>query len=148
MRHRVRNIFQRLFADEFECGGYFRTYAVVDAAGDVDPARYRQRFESRRDIDPVTVNRAVAFLEDVAEIDPDAKFHRVVGCTRGIALREACLDFDRGGDRAADAGEHGEDRVSGHIDDPAAVLRYRIAEHRAVLVERCDGAPLVDAHEA
>ena len=58
-------------------------------------ARLGQAFEPRGDIDAVAHQIAVALLDDVAEMNADAKLDAALGRHAGIALDHPVLHFDR-----------------------------------------------------
>ena len=78
-------------------------------------------FETRGDIDAVAHEVAVRLLDDVAEMDADAKLDAAVGGHAGIALDEAVLHFDSAADRVDHAAELDENPVARALDHPAVV---------------------------
>ena len=55
---------------------------------------FRERFETRRDIDSVAIDGAIALDDDVAQIDADTEPHpAVVGLVR-VAVGEFVLDIE------------------------------------------------------
>ena len=75
--------------------------------------------QSRGDIDAVAHQVAVAFLDDVADVNADAEFDSPVLRHAGVALDEAVLDFDRAADRVHDAAKLDDTAVAGAFDDAA-----------------------------
>ena len=60
-------------------------------------------FQPRGDIDAVAHQVAVALLDDVAEMNADAKLDAPVGRHAGVALDHRVLHFDRAAHRVDDA---------------------------------------------
>ena len=87
-----------------------------------DCARLRNALKPRGDIDAVAHQVAVALLDDVADVNPDAEFDSPVLRHAGVALDEAVLHFDRAANRVHDAAELDNRAVAGALDD-AAVMR-------------------------
>ena len=85
----------------------------ADRAGLGDP------FEPRGDIDPVAHQIAVAFLDDVAEMDADAELDAALGRQPGVALDHAVLNFDRAAHGVDHAVELDQRAVAGALDDAA-----------------------------
>jgi hypothetical protein len=77
------------------------------------------RCEPRGDIDAIGREVAVALLDDVANVNPDAEFDSTVLRPAGVALDEAVLDLDRAADRIHDAAKLDDRSVAGPLDDTA-----------------------------
>jgi len=88
---------------------------------DADPAGFRQRFEARRDVDPVAVNVA-PILYDVAEIDSHPEFDAAFGQHNDVSHGHLALHLNRATHRVDDAAKLDQQAVSGGFYDPAAVL--------------------------
>ena len=60
-----------------------------------DRARRANAFGARGDIDAVAHQVAVALLDDIAQMNADAKFNPPVLIHAGVSLGHAVLNFDR-----------------------------------------------------
>ena len=89
----------------------------VGVFGQADRAGLRNALEPRGDIDAVAHEIAVALLDDVADMDPDAEFDAPVLRQSGVALDEAVLDLDRAADRVYDAAKLDDASIAGALDD-------------------------------
>ena len=77
----------------------------IGVLGQTDRARLGDALQSRGDVDAVAHQVAVALLDDVAEVNADAKLDAPVRRHAGVALDHAVLHFDRaahGVDHAAE----------------------------------------------
>ncbi len=86
---------------------------------DENAARLANPFNTRRDIDAVAHQVAVAFLDHVAKVDANPEFDAPVGRQAGVALLHAVLHFDcaaRGVDNAAELDKRAVGRA---LDDPS-----------------------------
>ena len=83
--------------------------------------RLRNALEPRGDIDPVAHEVAVALLDDVADVNPDAEFNAPVLRHAGVALDEAVLDLNRAADRVHDAAKLDDASVAGAFHDAAVM---------------------------
>jgi hypothetical protein len=83
-----------------------------------DRARLANAFEPRGDVDAVAHQVPVAFLDDVAQMDADAKLDAPFGRQARIALDQPLLHFDRAAHRVDHAAEFDEAAVAGALDDP------------------------------
>ena len=102
----------------------------------------------RGDIDAVAHQIAVALLDDVADMNPDAEFDSAVLRHAGVALDEAVLNFDRAADRVHDAAKLDDAAVAGAFDDAAVMSGDgRIDEIAAEPPEARKGPILVGASE-
>ena len=94
-------------------------HLTIGVLGETDRAGLRDAFEPRGDIDAVAHQVAVALLDDVAEMNADAKFDALVGRDARVALDHGVLHFDRAAHRVDDAAELDEAAVAGALDDAA-----------------------------
>ena len=97
---------------------------VVDqnpTPGDVYYAGRCHTFESRRDVDAVTHQVAVAFLDHVAEMDADTKLDPALRGQAGIALDHCSLDLDSAPHRVDDASELDERAITGTLHHTSSV---------------------------
>jgi|SRR6516162_1913879 hypothetical protein len=110
-----------------------------------NPARLGQRFEPGREVDAVAEDVAI-LDDDVTDIDAHAKFNAAPcrGC--GVAGDHLPLHLDRTAHRVDDAGELGEEAVTGSLDDAAPMLGdFWIGEFPANRAQRRERAFLVRA---
>ena len=84
-------------------------------------ARLRNALKPRGDIDAVAHQVAVALLDDVADVNPDAEFDSAVLRHAGVALDHRVLQLDRASDRIDDAAEFNDAPVTGALDDAAVM---------------------------
>ena len=94
----------------------------IGVLGQTDRARRGDALQSRGDVDAVAHQIAVALLDDVAEMNADAKDDAAVLGHAGVALDHAVLDFDRAAHGVDDAAELDEAAVAGALDD-ASMMR-------------------------
>ena len=94
----------------------------VGVLGKTDRARFGDALQSRRDVDAVAHQVAVALLDDVAEVNADPKDDAAVLGHAGVALDHGVLHFDRAAHGVDDAAELDNRAVAGALDD-AAVMR-------------------------
>ena len=78
---------------------------AVGVLGEADRAGRGDAFQSRRDIDAVAHQIAVGLLDDVAEMNADAKLDPAFRRHAGVALDQAVLHLDRAAHRVDDAAE-------------------------------------------
>ncbi len=117
-------------------------------ARDRDTAGIGQALQPRRDIDAVAIHRAVGLLDDVAQVNTDAKTHLAL-CWQLIGHRiDGGLDGQRGSHRTGGHFENGQHRVAGHVDDAALAGLHLGPQHRARRVERLHRGAFVDRHQA
>ena len=77
----------------------------VGVLGEADRAGLGDAFQARGDIDAVAHQVAVALLDDVAEMNADAKLDAAIRRHAGVALDHAVLHFDRAAHRVDHAAE-------------------------------------------
>ena len=80
-------------------------------------ARLRNALKPRGDIVAVAHQVAVALLNDVADVNPDAEFDSPVLRHARVALEEAVLDLDRAANRVDHAAKLDEASVASALDD-------------------------------
>ena len=111
-------------------------------------ARLRNALKPRGDIDAVAHQVAVALLDDVADVNPDAEFDSAVLRHAGVALDEAVLNLDRAADRVHDAAKLDDASIAGAFDDTAVMSGDgRIDEVAAEPPQARKGPILVGAGE-
>ena len=107
-------------------------------------ARLRNALKPRGDIDAVAHQVAVALLNDVANVNPDAEFDSPVLRHARVTLEEAVLDLDRAADRVHDAAKLDDASVAGAFHDTAAMSGdSRVDEVAAQTPQTREGAILV-----
>ena len=94
---------------------------AVGVLRETDRAGLGDALEPRGDVDAVAHQVAVAFLDDVAEMNADAELDAAFGRQAGVALDEAGLHLDRAAHRVDHAAELDDGAVAGALDDAAAM---------------------------
>ena len=84
-------------------------------------ARLRDALKPRGDIDAVADQVAVALLDDVADVNPDAELDPPVIRHAGVALDEAVLHLDRAANRVHDAAKLDNASIAGAFHDTAVI---------------------------
>ena len=90
-----------------------RLHLPISVVGKTDPARLGDAFQSRRDIDAVAHQIAVALLDHVAEMNADPELDAAIRRQAGVALDHAVLDLD--------GAAHGVDDATELNDAPSPV---------------------------
>ena len=90
---------------------------TVGVLGKTNRARFGDPFQSCGDVDPIAHQIAVAFFDDVAQMDADPEFYAALGRQAGVALDQAVLHFDGAAHRVDHAAEFDEAAVAGALDD-------------------------------
>src|SRR4051812_4748192 len=146
--HRTRNILDVVLAGILEGGLDSIAYGCVHGVGQGDPARLCQPFQSRGDVDAVAVHGAVRFFDHIAKVHADPKTHAPLLGHRLRAGAQFLLNCQRPSHGARGRIEHGQYRVTGHVDD-AALVRFNLStEYRTGSVERRDRRTVVAGHQA
>ena len=96
-------------------------HLAVGVLGKTDRARHGDALQSRGDIDAVAHKVAVALLDDVAQMNADAKHDAAVLGHAGVALDHGVLNFDRAAHRVDDAAELDDRAVAGALDDTSVM---------------------------
>jgi len=122
--YRPRDILEGLLAEIDE----WLLQAVADLPIRVlrkaNPARLADAFQSRGDIHTIAHQVAVALLDDVAEVDADAKLDALVGRDLGVALDHRPLDFNGAVHCVDDAAELDDAAVACSLDNAAMMHGY------------------------
>jgi hypothetical protein len=119
----------------------------VGIVGDTDAAGFRDAFQPRRDIDPITENVAL-IDDDIAEIDPDPELDDFVRWHRAVARGHAVLNCGGAAHGIDDACEFHEQAIACCFDDPAAILaNFWIDKLAPVGLKLCERAFLVGSHK-
>ena len=115
---------------------------------EADRARLGDALEPRCDIDPVAHQVAVALLDDVAEMNADAKLDALFRRQARVALDEAVLNLDGAAHRVDHAAELDDAAVAGAFDDAAMMERDgRVAQVAAQRPQPRQNAILVRSRE-
>ena len=77
--------------------------------------------QPRGDIDAIAHEIAVAFLDDVAKVNTDAKLDAALGWQTGVAFDHAALHFDCAAHRVDDTAELDDAAIAGSLDDATVV---------------------------
>ena len=93
----------------------------IGVLGKADAAGCRDPLEARSDVDAVTHEVAVALLDDVAQMNADAKFDALVGRDPCIALDHGVLHFECAAHGIDHAPELDDAAVTGALDDAAVM---------------------------
>ena len=93
----------------------------VGLLGETDRPGLGDALEPSGDIDAVAHEVAVALLDNVAQVDADAKLDPPLGRQARVALDHAALHFDRAAHRVDHAPELDDRAVAGALDDAAVM---------------------------
>ena len=119
---------------------------IVDGARDAHPAGVGELLQPRRYVDAVAEDVALG-LDDVAEVDADAKGHAAVRIERGVTPAKLGLNLDPAAHRLDRAREFGQHRIAGRTDHPAAAIDDPGVHRLAVRGQGFEGGLFVGAHE-
>ena len=145
--HRLRDVLHLLLAEKIEAERKLALDRVVDRRGDADPAALGERLHARGDVDAVAIDRAVGFLDHVAEVDPYAELHAPFRRELDVVAFEHFLDLDRGLDRLDRTRELGQQRIARRVDHAAAAAHHQAGDDVAIGLEGLDGGGLVGRHQ-
>jgi len=98
-------------------------HLTIGVLGKTDRAGLRDAFEPRGNVDAVAHQVAVAFLDNIAEMNSDAIFDAPLGRHTGVALDEAVLHLDGAAHGVHHAPELDDRAVSGALDDAPVMNR-------------------------
>jgi hypothetical protein len=126
--------------------GSLRWDLLVHSAGHEHAARVRERLQPGGDVDAVAVDLRVV-VDDIAEVDADAKAHASLLGHGLIARGHDGLDLDRAFGGTDDAGKLGEDAITGGVDDAPSEPGDQRQDHVLVRLEVAHGGGLVFVHE-
>ena len=121
-------------------------HLTIGVLRQTDRAWHGDAFQSRGDIDAVAHEIAVALLDDVADVNPDAELDSPVLRHAGVALDEAVLNLDRTANRVHDAAKLDDASITGAFHG-TAVMRgnSRVDKVAAQTPETRERAILVGA---
>jgi hypothetical protein len=89
--------------------------------GETDTTRLANAFQPRGDVDAITHKVAVALLDDVAQMNAEAKFDALFRRDARVALDHGVLHFGGAAHRVNYAAELDNAAIAGALDDPAVV---------------------------
>ena len=139
--YRMADVLQRRLTAIPEHAFDATAYALVDYRGDAYAARFRERLQACRHVDPVAVH-VVTVGDYVADVDADPQRH-AAGVARSV------LNGDRAVDRIHDTAELDQRSVTDKLEDPALVQRHGGVEHLlTVSLQGSQRARLVRLHHA
>jgi hypothetical protein len=122
--------------------------------GETDRARLANALESGSDIDAVAHQIAVALLDNVPQVDADAKFDTLFRRQASVALDHSGLNFDRAPHRIDHAAELDDCAVAGalhnatvvHRDDGVDEIAAKGPQARENALFVCPGEPTIADH--
>ncbi len=126
--HRRWNVLHFLRADIGELHRQLVGNLFMHRARNADAADLGETLETRRDIDPIAKQVAIA-LHHVADGDADAKAHLTARGVRHIPGAQAFLDIDRASHRLDGTWKFGKNGVAGGIEDAAAISGDEVVGH-------------------
>jgi hypothetical protein len=89
-----------------------RLHLPVGVLGETDGAGFGDAFQPRRDIDAVAHEIAVALLDNIANMDADAKLDAALGWQPSVALDHTVLHLDGAAHGIHDAPELDKDAIA------------------------------------
>ena len=95
----------------------------VGILGKTDRTRLANALQPRGDVDAITHEVAVRFLDDVAQMNADAKFDALFEHDARVALNHGVLHFECAAHCVDYAAELDDAAVAGALDDAAMVHR-------------------------
>jgi len=119
--HRLGDVLEVVLAEIVDREIEPRLDLAVSVLGKIDRAGFGDALQSCGDIDPVAHQIAVALLDDVAEMDADAKLDASLGRQPGVALDHAVLHLGGAAHGIDHAPELDEDAVAGLLHHPAVI---------------------------
>jgi hypothetical protein len=144
--NRARDVLQALLAAIDEGQPAAAADHGEDGFADDDSAGLGEGLQARGDVDAVAVDGAVVAMDHVAEMDADPKAHRLRPAEGRGTVSQRQLDRPGGVDTAGGKLEHGEHRITRHVDDPALSRLDVFAKDAARNVKVLDGRAFVGRH--
>ena len=142
----LRDVLDRLLAQEVGAERQLALDLVVDAAGNVDAAGLGQRLQAGGDVDAIA-EEVVALDHHVAEVDADPELEPPVLGQLAISGCQLLLDLDRASRGFDGTRELGQHAVPGGADDPAVAAGDQRVHLLPVRVQGAERAFLVGRHE-
>ncbi len=143
----MRQVLHRLFALVDKGRRHFAAHRALHRVGHRDAAGLGQRLQPGGDVHPVAIDRAVGFLDHVAQVHTDAKAQLPLVGQRAMRGLQLVLHGQSRRHRAGGGFEHGEHRVARHVDHAAVVGFDLLAKHPSRVIERGHRCPFVDGHQ-
>jgi len=144
--HRLLDVIELALAPVFERHWQLAVHLLVHCAGHEHAARVRERLQPGDNVDAVAVDPRFV-MDDIAEVDADAKAHASMLRHGLIARGHHGLDLDRAFGSTDDAGKFGEDAITGGVDDPTSVTGDQRQDRALMRLEVAHGGGLVFVHE-
>ena len=119
--HRLGDVLEALWPEVGDLKLEPRLDLPVGVFRETNLARLANPFEARGDIDPVAHEVAVRLLDNVAEMNADAKLDALFRRQADIALDHAGLDLEGAAHRVDHAAELDDRAVARALDDAARV---------------------------
>jgi hypothetical protein len=116
----MRDVLDRLFPEVLVAQGQFTPDLLVHFSRDADAAGVGETLQSRRDVDPITID-LIALDHHVAEVDADAKLHPTLRWQLRVFSAERGLNIHRAIHRLDHAGELGQNAIAGRVYEAAVV---------------------------
>ena len=92
-----------------------RLHLAIGILREADRARFGDALQSRGDVDAIAHQVAVALLDNVAQMDADAKLDAALGRQAGVALNHAVLHFDAAAHGIDDAAKFDQSAIAGAL---------------------------------
>ena len=96
-------------------------HLAIGVLGQTDRARRGDSLQPRGDVDAIAHEVAIALLDNVAQMNADAKLYALVGRDARVALDHGVLHFEGAAHRVDDAAKLDDAAVAGALDDAAMV---------------------------
>jgi hypothetical protein len=127
---------------------------AVGVLGQADRAGRGDPLQPRGDVDAVAHQIAVALLDDVAQMNADAKFYALVGRDARVALDHGVLQFERAAHRVDYAAKLDDAPIAGALDDAAMMhgnrgidqIAAQRAQSRQSSIFVCASEPAITDH--
>ena len=137
--YRIGDILQTALADILKRNLDDLANLIVDGLRDADASRICQLLEANGYVHAGAV-QVVIFDDDVAQVYADAELHAFVLGDRRVALSYLVLDLYGTANGLDDAGELGDEAVSGAAEDVTAVRGDRLLGYGTALAQGDRGA--------
>jgi hypothetical protein len=145
--HRPRNVLDLVFAHILERKIELIAHLIMHDAADPDAAWLRQGFETRRDVDAVTID-VLVINDDIAHVQTNPKLNTPFWRNLNIALGHLPLNIDCTAYGVDDTGKLNKDTVARRLDNAPAVFRdLGIDDRASVTLERGQCAFFIKTHQ-